>query len=241
MQTPAPSVRTGSRSAQVAAELGRRIVGRLYLAESTLPPEAVLLDEFGVSRTVLRDAIKSLESKGLIEARQRRGTCITPRERWNMLDADVLGWVAQSGADPQLLIRLTELRLIVEPGACALAARNASEAALQRIEAACSRMSESVDDPNAFVDADREFHTALLMAADNEYLGSICTAIAAALTVSLYATNSTGQSNRASLPAHERIVRALRRRDGPAAAHESRVQLEEAMQRLRTGVRRQKR
>ena len=214
-ENPQPSnVRTGSRSAQVAGELGRRIVGRVYVPDSTLPPEAALLDEFGVSRTVLRDAIKSLESKGLIEARQRRGTCVTPRARWNMLDADVLSWVTQSGADPQLLIRLTELRMIVEPGACVLAAQNADDAALNRIEAAWTRMVKSVDDPSGFVEADRDFHTALLLAADNEYLGAICTAISAALTVSLHRTNPTASSNRASLPAHERIVIALRKRDG---------------------------
>lgn len=232
-------MRTGSRSAQVAAELGRRIVGRVYVPASTLPPEATLLEEFGVSRTVLRDAIKSLESKGLLEARQRRGTCVTPRQSWNLLDAEVLGWIAQSGADPQLLIRLTELRMIVEPGACALAAKNGDKAGLQRIEAAWSRMVESVDDPSRFVEADRDFHVALLMAADNEYLAAICTAIAAALTVSLHRTNPTARSNRASLPAHERIVVALRKRDGEAAASESRRQLDEAMKRLRASVKTQ--
>lgn len=236
METLSLNVRTGSRSAQVASELGRRIVGRVYLPEATLPPESVLLEEFAVSRTVLRDAIKSLESKGMIEARQRRGTCVTVRASWNMLDADVLSWVTQSGADPQLLIRLTELRMIVEPGACALAAQNADEPAIQRIEAAWARMVECVDDPTGFVEADRDFHTALLMAAGNEYLGAICTAISAALTVSLHRTNPTASSNRASLPAHERIVKALRKRDSKAAARESHLQLDEAMQRLRASV-----
>lgn len=235
-KTLGSGVRAGSRSAQVVGELGRRIVGRTYAPGATLPAEAMLLEEFGISRTVLRDAVKSLESKGLLEARQRRGTCVTPRDRWNMLDAEVLGWIAQSGADPQLLIRLTELRLIVEPGACALAAQSRGDAGMQRIEAAWARMVASVDDPAAWVEADRDFHVALLTAAGNEYLAAICTAISAALTVSLRQTNPTARSNRASLPAHERIVLALRRRDGEAAARESRRQLDEAMQRLRAGM-----
>lgn len=237
MKTLISNVRTGSRSDQVTGELGRRIVGRIYDPGSTLPPEISLLEEFGVSRTVLRDAIKSLESKGLIEARQRRGTCVTPRNKWNMLDTDVLGWIAQSGADPQMLIRLTELRMIVEPGACALAAQNNDEASMQLIEAAWVRMVEWVDDPVRWVEADRDFHLALLAAANNEYLAAIGTAISIALTVSLHRTNTTGRSNRASLPAHERIVKALRERDGEAASRESRRQLEEAMQRLRGSVR----
>lgn len=237
LTSPHPtSVRTQSRSAQVAGELGRRIVGRLYAPDSNLPAEATLLEEFGVSRSVLRDAIKSLESKGMLEARQRRGTCVTSRPLWNMLDAEVLGWVAQSGADPEFLIRLTELRMIVEPGACALAAKNVDKDAMQRIEAAYTRMVANVDDQAGWVAADRDFHLALLMATKNEYLASIGTAISAALTVSLLKTNPAQHSNRASLPAHERIVLALRERNGVAAARESLAQLEEAMQRLRSGV-----
>ena len=235
-QTRVPGSRSGSRSAQVAGELGRRIVGRVYAPQTLLPPEAALLDEFGISRTVLRDAVKSLESKGLLQARQRRGTCVTPRTAWNMLDAEVLGWITQAGADPDLLIRLTEVRLIVEPGACEMAARRAHDAGLQRIEAAWQRMVDGVADPARFVEADRDFHLALLMAAGNEYLAAFGTAISAALTVGLQRTNPTVRSNRASLPAHERILIALRQRDGAVAARESRHQLDEAMQRLRAGV-----
>lgn len=235
-QTHPPVRRAGSRSAQVAGELGRRIVGRVYLPDATLPAEAALLAEFGVSRSVLRDAVKSLESKGLLEARQRRGTCVMPRHHWNMLDAEVLGWIAESGADPLLLLRLTELRLIVEPGACALAAQKGGAAGLQRVEAAWARMQAAVDQPEAFVAADRDFHIALLTAADNEYLAAICTAITAALTVSLQRTNPTAASNRTALPGHERIVIALRAGDGAAAASASREQLEDAMRRLRASV-----
>lgn len=229
VQTP----RTGSRSAQLSAELGRRIVGQIYPPASILPPEAALLQEFGISRTVLRDAVKSLESKGLLQARQRVGTTVTPSAGWNMLDAEVLGWVAQSGADPEFLIRLTELRQIVEPGACALAAQKADETSLLRLEAAWARMVAAVDDPQAFAAADHDFHIALLLAADNPYLASICAAITAALTISLQHTNFTVARNRASLPEHERIVLALRQRDGQAAAEHSRALLDEAMRRLR--------
>lgn len=232
-KTLVPPARTGSRSAQLASELGRRVVAGVYAPASTLPPEAALLQEFGVSRTLLREAVKALESKGLLEARQRRGTCVTPRTVWNMLDAEVLGWIAQSDADPEMLIRLTELRMIVEPGACALAAQRRDEAGLQRVEAAWRRMVEGVDDTERFVAADRDFHVALLAAADNDYLAAIGTAISAALTVSLRQTNPSASGNRASLPAHERILAALRDGDPVAAAGHSRCQLQDAMERLR--------
>jgi GntR family transcriptional regulator, galactonate operon transcriptional repressor len=230
---PPAWLRGVSRHAQVASELGRRIVSRWYPHASMLPLEADLLNEFGVSRTVLREAIKSLESKGMLEARQRRGTVVTPRSHWNLLDRDVLGWIAESGADPEMLIRLNEVRRIVEPGACILAAEMATSAQLQQIEDAWQRMVQHVKDLQRFVEADRDFHLALLAASGNEYLAAIGTAISAALTVSLRTTNPNASSNRASLAGHERIVRALQRRNGALAAQESMRQLGEALRRLR--------
>lgn len=211
----------GSRHAMVAGELGRRIVSGHYRCGAVLPPEAELLTEFGVSRPVLREAIKSLESKGMLEARQRRGTIVLPRPLWHRLDSDVLGWIAQSGADPDMLVRLTEVRMIVEPGACLLAAESASEASMRAIEDAWTRMQADADDPPRFAESDRDFHLALLAAAGNDYLAAIGTAISAALTVSIQHTNATPEINRASLPSHGRIVAALRKRDGVRAARES--------------------
>jgi DNA-binding FadR family transcriptional regulator len=222
----------GSRHALVAAELGRRIVSRRYPIGTVLPAEAELLREFAVSRPVLREAVKSLESKGMLEARQRRGTTVLPRDRWHLLDMNVLGWIAQSGADPDMLISLTEVRMIVEPGACRLAASVANEEALQRIVDAWERMKAGADDPGQFQEADRDFHLAILAAAGNEYLAAIGTAISAALAVSIQQTNPTIATNRATLPAHKRIIDALRKRDGAKAARESLRQLDDTLRSL---------
>ncbi|MDB5953533.1 MAG: hypothetical protein JWP60_141 [Ramlibacter sp.] len=222
-----------NRHNHVAAEIGRRVVSGLYPTGNVLPPEAQLLAEFGVSRPVLREAIKLLESKGMLEARQRRGTCVTERSAWNMLDADVLGWIAQSGADPEMLIRLTDVRMIVEPGACLLAARSGTDEALRKVEDAYQRMVTHVDHPQLFVQADRDFHLALLAACNNEYLAAVGTTISIALTVSLQRMNPVPSSNRDSLLLHEPIVRALKRRNGEAAARASQRQMEDALRRLR--------
>jgi GntR family transcriptional regulator, galactonate operon transcriptional repressor len=222
------------RNHQLAAEIGRRIVSGKYPPGSVLPPEAQLLAEFGLSRPVLREAIKLLESKGMLEARQRVGTTITERNGWNMLDADVLGWIAQSGADPEMLIRLTDVRMIVEPGACLLAARDGSDEAIGKIAEADQRMVTHVDDPHLFVQADRDFHLALMAACGNEYLAAVGTAISAALTVSLHRMNPIPVSNRGSLLLHKPVVDALKKRDGEAAARASRRQLDDAFRRLRS-------
>jgi len=217
----------------VAAELGRRIVSGQYPTDSILPVEADILEEFRVSRTVFREALRSLEAKGMVEARQRRGTAVLPREYWHLLDADVLGWVAQSGADPDMLLRLTELRIILEPGACRLAAIAASEEELQKIEGALSRMRTGANNPSEFQAADLDFHLALLAATGNEYLATLGAVISTALAVSIQRTNSTDETNHATLPAHQRIVDALRQHDGEAAAQASREQLGDTMVSLR--------
>jgi DNA-binding FadR family transcriptional regulator len=224
---------SASRHSYLATEIGRRIVSGVYASGTLMPPEAQLLAEFDVSRPVLREAIKLLESKGMLEARQRRGTVITSRPHWNLLDPDVLGWIAESGADPGMLFRLTEVRMIVEPGACLLAAQNKDKNALRGIEEAWHRMVTHVDHPQLYVEADRDFHLALLAASGNEYLAAVRTAISAALKVSLQRTNPTVESNRASLDVHERILAALRQRDGARAASASRQQLETAVEWLR--------
>lgn len=222
-----------SRNGRLAAELGRRIVTGSYPIGTLLPAEAQLLEEFGISRPVLRESLKLLESKGMLEARQRRGTVITERDKWNMLDPDVLGWIAESGADPSMLIRLTDVRMIVEPGACLLAARDGSDSDLRKVEAAYKKMAEHVDHPQRYTDADHDFHLALLAACRNEYLAAVGTAISAALTVSLQRMNPLPASNRGSLLLHEPIVRALMKRDGPGAERASRKQLDDAFRRLR--------
>jgi len=222
----------------LATEVGRRIVSGRYASGTLLPPEAELLVEFGVSRPSLREAIKLLESKGMLQARQRRGTTVTSRNHWNMLDAQVLGWIAQSNADPNFLIRLTELRMIVEPGACRLAARDASQATVTTLEAALQRMVECVDDNQAYLQADHDFHLALMAASGNEYLAAVATAISAALAVSLQKMDPKIRSNRESIALHTPIVDAIKRRDGAAAVQASLAQLEDAVRRLTVAVQR---
>jgi DNA-binding FadR family transcriptional regulator len=233
--TSISTTKSGSKHNQVVSDLGRRIVLGIYPVDSVLPSEAELLAEFGVSRPVFREAIKSLESKGMLESRQQRGISVRPRDRWNFLDMDVLNWIVHSRADPEMLLRLTEVRMIVEPGACALAAALGTEFGLSRIEEAWRRMEACVDDPELYVEADRDFHIAILMASGNEYLAAVGTVISVALRASVERTNPSSANNRNSLPAHYRILEALRRRNGVRAARESRRQLQEAWNLLQSG------
>src|SRR5690606_11912512 len=107
-------------------ELGFAIVSGHYPEGSILPPDSDLLDRFGVARTVLREALKTLAAKGLIEARARIGTRILPRNRWNLFDADVLAWHFELGPDVSFLRSLAEVRIGIEIEGAALAAERAS-------------------------------------------------------------------------------------------------------------------
>src|SRR5690606_36387550 len=92
-------------------EMGLAIVSGQFPENAILPPDSDLLDRFGVSRTVLREALKTLAAKGLIEARARIGTRVLPRNRWNLFDADVLAWHFELGPDVSFLRSLAEVRI----------------------------------------------------------------------------------------------------------------------------------
>ena len=108
-------------------DLGFAIVSGQYAEGSILPPDTELLDQFRVSRTVLREALKTLSAKGLIEARARIGTRILPRNRWNLFDADVLAWHFELGPEVSFLQSLAEVRIGIEIEAAALAAERRTE------------------------------------------------------------------------------------------------------------------
>src|SRR5438128_7743542 len=107
---------------RVVHAIGRKILG------GELPPGALLPaePELGASRTVLREAIKVLAAKGLVEARPKIGTRVRPRDAWNLLDPDVLSWQREGTAPVAFLRKLTEVRRIVEPAAAELAGERAT-------------------------------------------------------------------------------------------------------------------
>ena len=137
--------------------LGRQIVAGGVPEGSALPIEADLTQSFGVSRTVVREAVRILNAKGLVESSPMRGTRVRPRSSWHLLDPDVLGWWAGVGGAAEILRDLAEIRRIIEPPAARLAAERidrTSDGELARLEAALAAMDGAVDDVEAFIEAD---------------------------------------------------------------------------------------
>ena len=106
---------------RLVEQIGRRILGGELAPGAMLPREAELVRELGISRTAVREAIKVLAAKGLVESRQKLGMRVRPERAWNLLDPDVLAWQAASGPSPELIEHLVELRRMIEPAAARLA------------------------------------------------------------------------------------------------------------------------
>lgn len=204
---------------RVVDELGRRIVDGVWEPGQPLPVEDALATDIGVSRGVLREAVKALVAKGMLHVRPRTGTRVLSPEHWNHLDRDVLRW-KQSGDSTALLRDTSELRRIVEPEAARLAAGRAGPVETNALYDALAAMETAAARPglSGYIEADLAFHRALLDASGNRLLSSLGRAIDIALEHSFLVSTQTAGAVQASLPAHRAIVDAVATGDAAAAA-----------------------
>ena len=203
----------GGLHGQIVHAIGRQILSGKIPPGELLPAPAGL----PVSRTVVREAIKVLAAKGLVESRPKTGTRVRPRHAWNLLDPDVLAW-QQEGAGPTAFLRkLTEVRLIVEPAVAELAAQRAGAIELRAIDEAYREMEAALSgrsrDYEAFDRADIVFHRGILRACGNELLEQMGHVVYAALMLSFQATSRLPGRAKASLPKHRAILDAIRDRN----------------------------
>ncbi|WP_097911820.1 FadR/GntR family transcriptional regulator [Streptomyces sp. b84] len=200
---------------QIVDIIGERIISGTHKPGSSLHPDR-MEQELGVSKTVLREALRVLASKGLIESRQKRGTFVRPRSDWNLLDSDLLRWQGTGAVDDDFLTNLGEVRSIVEPAAARLAARRRDDVDLAALTEALRLMTEAGSDTHASVEADLAFHRALLGAAHNELLTRMEVVIEAGLRVRDHLVHSAdGWAD--PVPAHRAVMDAVRDRDPEAA------------------------
>jgi GntR family galactonate operon transcriptional repressor len=208
----------------VVHDIGLRIVQGEIEAGGALPTEDELSGELVVSRTVLREAIKVLAAKGLVESRPKTGTRVRPRAEWNLIDPDVLAWQLEAGPDRRFLEDTLELRRLIEPAAARLAAQRASEGEIAVLEAACGEMLQVGEDLDEWIEPDLRFHAVLLRASHNELLEHLTSMVGAVLrTLFTFSSRPPGTFIRAA-PMHVAIVEALRLRD-PAAAETAMLRL----------------
>jgi GntR family galactonate operon transcriptional repressor len=208
--TPAGRTRRPRVHATLVAALGHAILAGTWAPGAALPSEAALLRRHRVGRNALREALKVLQSKGLISCRPRVGTVVLPRALWRLLDAEVLAWGQGTAAYDGFISGLTEARMAFEPAAAALAAARASARELSLIEAACESMADSDDAGHA--EADARFHAAVLAASGNQVFAQLGPLLHAALT-SVFSVTDRWMSRDLALGYHRAVLDAIRQRD----------------------------
>lgn len=211
--------------------LGESLTRGDYLPGQKLPPEPRLCELYGVSRTILREVVKSLVAKGLITTGPKIGTIVQPSERWNWFDRDVVAWQAKVGLSPKLLDDLQELRSVIEPQAVALASARATDEDIQALEQAYAGMKAAVDAGSQadYIVHDEAFHIGLLRASHNQMFLQMGQALASLLKESFQiATRTPNQGIARSLPYHWDIVQAIRSGDAALAHAKARFLIDSA-------------
>ncbi|MBT9383541.1 FadR family transcriptional regulator [Pseudooceanicola sp. CBS1P-1] len=217
--------RASNHTSSVVEQLGRAIVAGEYPAETMIPLDPDLCEMFDVSRTVIREAKKTLSGKGLIQSKAKVGTHVRPPDDWNMFDEDVLRWHSALRSPGRFYDELLEIRLIFEPAAAASAARHANAGDCARLFSLCDLM-ETSDNRADFAVADYEFHKQVLRLSGNRFLGSLGDMVQTAL-YALFLVE--GEQNFLAIRAevaqsHREIARAIcGGLPGPAGAAMERV------------------
>jgi DNA-binding FadR family transcriptional regulator len=204
---------------QVAHTIGKRITSGEVPAGALLPREAELAEQFAVSRQAIREALKVLAAKGLVQSRRRTGTRVLPRGAWNLFDPDVLAWHPLTGSASRLLADLAELRMLIEPAAAEFAATRGNDDAIAAITSAMKAMQAAVSRPDDLRKADADFHVAVFAAGGNEFIAQLAEILGPLLQASFRIQDEApnAAASGATVPLHEAVLGAIVARDGPRA------------------------
>lgn len=205
---------------RVIDAVGRAIIRGDYKPGELVPKESELTEKYEVSRTSVREAMRVLAAKGLVDIRQKIGTRVRMPDTWNVFDSDILRWHSEEGRGEAILRDLVELRQIVEPQAARLAASRSMMTDLHSLDAALKAMSAAVDDRNAYAHADVEFHMAIYAASHNVLLRQFATVVADSMYLSFSVQQETAPDVSrftADVEQHAKVLRAIHRGQGEAA------------------------
>lgn len=202
--------------AYVVHEIGLSIINGEYPTGSILPGNLDLMEKYGVSRTVIREAMKTLSAKGLILPRSKVGTRVQEKDNWSLLDYDVLAWHFESGVNEEFLRHLSEMRLSIEPFAAQLAAKNANANDIQSLFDLAELMGDATSTRAQRAALDVKFHLAVLDASKNPIMHSVGSMIEAALSGIFQLSSPQDHADKVIKNAadHRAIVLAIHDKDG---------------------------
>jgi DNA-binding FadR family transcriptional regulator len=220
----------------IAHRLGTDILSGKYAPGDILGGEVAFSEELKVSRSAYREAIQVLTAKGLVASRPKAGTRVLPRDRWNLLDPDVLGWAFTGEPDIEFVRSLFELRAIVEPAAARLAATRRDKADLKTMKDALIAMRRHTLTTEAGRAADRDFHNAILHATRNDALKVLSASIGAAVNWTTQFKQRSRALPRNPIPDHLRVYDAIAAGDAGGAAEAMNVLVELALEDTRSSM-----
>lgn len=210
--------------ARLLNEIGQSIVSGEFAPGDQLPNGDDWSASYGASRTGLREVVKVLAGKGMVEMRPRTGPRVRPRKDWNFLDPDVLTWRFGARTTAEDARALFELRRAIEPTAGALAAERGTPEQIAELWAILEEMEEAGDDGARFAIPDLAFHQSILHMSGNELIGSLAALIETALMISFRLSDDNPAGQRHSLGLHREIAQNIEKRD-PVATREALIVL----------------
>jgi GntR family transcriptional regulator, galactonate operon transcriptional repressor len=210
--------RGGRLGSAVLAKLADDIIGGAFPPGSTLPTEADLGAQFGVSRTVVRESVMLLQEKGLVRVVQGKGTLVLDPQSWDLIDDVVLSAVVRHDDTLGILEELVIVRAALEREMAAAAAQQATAAQRGLIEAAFGDMERAAADVAEFSAADVRFHDAVMEASGNRLARAIVSSIhGKARTTGRYHGATTADRISETLDEHRDILEAICRGDATGA------------------------
>lgn len=223
------AVKTGAVHADLLDSLGEEIAAGRLAVEQVLTLESITAT-YDVSRSVAREAIRVLESMGLVAPRRRVGITVQPRERWNVFDPRLIRWRLSAGDRSAQLLSLSELRRGFEPVAAALAAERATPDHSRALAAAVAEMEITgrQGDLEAYLVADQHFHTTLLDASGNEMMRALASVTAEVLEGRTHHHLMPHTPNPEAIALHDAVARAVRQGDAATAERSMRSIIDEA-------------
>lgn len=203
---------------QVVDKIGQDILAHRFPPGSQLPNETEWCERLQVSRSVLREALRVLVSKNLIDIRSRSGGRVRDNADWNLLDPDILLWRSQGGERESFVTELFELRRVIEPAAAGLAAARITKQQLTDLTEALDEMVAAGEDPERFLEPDGRFHRIILGSVGNSLFRALGQAVTVALDITLRLSLDAPKGQQQSLPFHATVLAAIAKRDSDAAS-----------------------
>lgn len=227
----APATRLG---VAVVREIVGSIVTGEVAAGDSLPTEGVLAEQFGVSRTVIRESVKRIEEKGLVSVAQGRGTYVLPSSSWNILDPVVLDAMVAHDDSLGVLDELAVVRSSLESAMAAATAEHRSALQVEELRQALARMSAAIDDDHAFREADLDFHLLVMEQSGNRLAENITRILfQRARESTRFSTDSEPEAFQRTLDEHRHVLDAIEQRDPAGAETAMRTHIMDAWQRRR--------